>query len=174
MQQGVDYNQSYSPIAKDDSICMCLCIGASQGMSAYIIDTVNAFQTQVESNPAKRQYITLPPCYLQFFQRTFQHIKLPSDDPKKLCMQTQTSWQGCTDAGNKWYSLLRPVIKEAGFIVCQADKGVLSKQVGDSRAMLCLSTDEVLLLAKTRNTYLELMAHLKKFFAITSSEGPIL
>jgi len=52
MQQGVDYDQSYSPVAKDDSICMCLCVGAYQGMNAFIIDTVNVFQSRVRGSGA--------------------------------------------------------------------------------------------------------------------------
>ena len=59
-EEGVDFDQSHSPVASDNGIRMVLCIAASNSMLGFVIDAVNAFQTRYEPDPSKRQYITLP------------------------------------------------------------------------------------------------------------------
>jgi hypothetical protein len=113
--------------------------------------------------------------YLEWFRRKFPYIKLPSHDENHLCMQTQTSWQGTKDASWSWYRLVRSVFEESGWNVCQADKGIFTKACDDgSRALACLSTDDVLLFAKCCEVYLWLKQHFMKYFKVTSAEGPIL
>jgi len=68
MIQGIDYDESYSPVARPDSIKTCCCIAASIGMMIFGLDVVNAFQTRYEPHPSKRQYITVPPGYLSWFR----------------------------------------------------------------------------------------------------------
>jgi len=61
--------------------------------------------------PAQSESYTLLQANLSSFTAVIPHY---------AAMQTQTSWQGYTDAGNKWYFLLCPVIEQAGFAVSQA------------------------------------------------------
>ena len=172
--QGVDYEQSYSPVAKADSIRYCMAVAAEYGMSGYLLDVVNAFQSRFEHDPLKRQYLTCPPGYIDWFRREYPNVPIPSTNPRDLVVQTLTTFQGEKDASNKFYSLVKPVLEEDDFVVSQSDKGIFTKAAGDHRAMACLSTDDILLFTKDRKIYLSLREHLLRYFGITTKEGSLL
>jgi hypothetical protein len=141
-------------------------------MKGYMLDVVNAFQSRVQHDPKSRQFITMPQGFYDWFLAEYPHVKLPSNNPKDLVVQTLTSFQGTCDASRQFYNLVKPVLIEFGFEVSTSDRGVFSRTEKDSkRSLVCVSTDDVLLLTPYRETYLGLRQHFQKYFEVTSSEG---
>jgi len=175
MQKGIDYEESYSPVARPESIRLCTAIAAHHAMKGYLLDVVNAFQSRFEHNPKHRQYISLPFGFLRWFRAEYPHIKLPSTNPSELVIQTLTSFQGTVDASRKFYKIITPVLEESGFAVSSVDKGVFSKDESSGpRTLACLSTDDILLWSSNRQTFLSLCKKLTQYFEVTTTEGPVL
>ena len=58
--QGIDYEESYAPIASTMSLRIIICLSASLQWKLYVIDISNAFQTTIIDCIEKRPFISLP------------------------------------------------------------------------------------------------------------------
>ena len=65
MVMGVDYDFSYASVIDWDILLLMIAVATSLGMVFYLLDISNAFQSNIIHDPAKRQYIHLPPLYME-------------------------------------------------------------------------------------------------------------
>jgi hypothetical protein len=63
MQQGVHFDESFSPVASIKNIRILLNLGAAQRKSVYVVDAKNALQNTIQFDLAKRTYTMLPPFF---------------------------------------------------------------------------------------------------------------
>jgi len=124
MKENIDYNNSYSPVGSIDSIHLLLAIAASRKLKLNVLDTSNAFQTNVVFDPDDRTYITLRPFYLEWFCHNWPNYPLPSLLSKDLVIQCLRIIQGRKDAGNRFYALLKAKLMDIGMHVSRLDHGV--------------------------------------------------
>jgi hypothetical protein len=172
----VDFQDSYSPVASIDSIRILLNIAASSRLIVSILDISNAFQNSYIFDASERVYLSLPPLYLDWFQKQWPDFKLPSTNAKDLVLQCLKSIQGTRDAGLRWYRLLAGRLFELKFVRSSADHGVfvLSFNNGTETCYLALATDDILFISPTRDPFLWLKTELEKLFDLTVCEGSIL
>ena len=107
MVQGLDFSVSYAPTVDAYLFRLSLNIAVSDGMIMVFINTSNAFQTNVISDPKKRVYTTLPTIYLEWFRARFPNHPLGKcKNSKEMIMQSLKKILGTKDVGFEWYQLL--------------------------------------------------------------------
>ena len=124
MMDGVNFQESYAPVDHLESLHMILCLAASQCLTCHVLDISNTFQNPIIFDPSERVYITLPPWYLEFFQRKWPKFKLPSNQAKDLVFQCLHSIQGTKHAGLQWYQLLSGKFHILGMLHSTSNHGV--------------------------------------------------
>jgi len=99
MIKGLDYKESYAAIAVIDSCRIVIAIASRYGLTIYVIDIKNAFQTTL-LHPSERIYLHLPPYYLRWFKETYPNHPLP---PAKTIyiLQSIHAIQGTKPAGKQ-------------------------------------------------------------------------
>ena len=66
--QGIDFEESYSPVAQTSNIRICICLDAALNLTLYGIDIVNAFQTNIMLENEQTTYLSLPFKFLQWYK----------------------------------------------------------------------------------------------------------
>ena len=170
--KGLDYKESYAPIAVIDSIRVCIAISADLCLIIFIIDVSNAFQnTPVNIN--ERIHLYLPPYYLEWFRQQYPHHILPSTKTFYV-LQSIHAIQGTKPAGKQWHDYVRKFFLSFGLKPNSTDNAVFVHTRGKDILILLSETDDFLILSSSTSLYLELKAHLAKAFSITTQEGPVL
>jgi hypothetical protein len=174
MKEHIDYTNSYSPVGSIDSIRLLLAIAASRKLKLNVLDISNAFQTSVVFDPDDRTYITLPPFYFEWFHHHWPDYPLPSLSPKELVIQCLCIIQGCKDAGNRWYILLKTHLQDIGMQVSPLDHGVFIWKWKRYHSLSVLETDDLLMASDNDEPFLHLVTELRKMFDLTSKQGSVL
>lgn len=79
MQQGVDFDYSYSPTVSAPCIRVFLAICSSRGLVIFVLDVVNCFQNTM-SPEEERRYVTLPPFYMEWFEENYPEVEIEKDE----------------------------------------------------------------------------------------------
>jgi len=174
MKEDIDYTNSYSPVGSIDSIRLLLAIAASRKLKLNVLDISNAFQTSVVFDPDDRTYITLPPFYFEWFHHHWPDYPLPSLSPKELVIQCLCIIQGCKDAGNRWYILLKTHLQDIGMQVSPLDHGVFIWKWKHYHSLSVLETDDLLMASDNDEPFLHLVTEFRKMFDLTSKQGSVL
>eukprot|EP00957_Ditylum_brightwellii_P064493 4894329-Ditylum_brightwellii.AAC.1 len=64
---GIDFEASYSPTSFWENIPFLLAIAAAECMCFFTIDVSNVFQTNIEEHTKDRNWLSIPPFYLDWF-----------------------------------------------------------------------------------------------------------
>ena len=128
--QGVDYDETYSPVAMPKSIRIILAIAAYFDYEIWQMDVKTAF---LNGNLTEDVYMTQPEGFV---------------DPKKSSMvcKLQRSIYGLRQASRNWNIRFNEAVKEFGFIKNDCDHCVFKKVSGSSVAFLILYVDDILLI----------------------------
>ena len=171
MEEGIHYEDSYSPTCQGFSFRLSVNVAAIQNMILFFIDASNAFQTNVISDPHKRHYVGLPTLYMEWYRSKWPDHPLLQYSSKELVMQTLRNLQGTKDAGHHWYMLLVKIFKKLGMkpnLVC---RGVWHWEFEDVKCILTLATDDMIL-ATTHPRALDiLLTEFSKYFEYTTRKG---
>ena len=172
MIKGLDYKESYAAIAVIDSCRIVIAIASRYGLTIYIIDIKNAFQTTL-LNPNERIYLHLPPYYLRWFRETYPNHELP---PAKTIyiLQSIHAVQGTKPAGKQWSDQITSLFKAMGMKKNATDNAVWVSLRGKDIVILLSETDDFMLLVSHKKLYDDIKQRIEKSYDITMQEGPIL
>jgi hypothetical protein len=177
MKQGINFEESFEPVAMIDSIHIMLCMVAAQGKQVYVLDVCNAFQTTVQFDAFNRTYNMLPTLFAECIRlHCPDHPDLPaiSADPKSFAIQNFRSTQGHKNTGRQWYHLLKGSLENIGLHHSIADHAVFTWKEPASELFCAIAKDDFLCLCKDHTQFIDFKTRLESIFELTLQEGETL
>src|SRR3954465_3472888 len=128
--QGVDYDETFSPVAMFKSIRILLAIAVFHDYEIWQMDVKDAF---LNSNIDEELYMMQPEGFVD------------PKDANKVC-KLERSIYGLNQASRSWNQHFDKVIKSFGFIQTYGEACIYKKVSGSSVAFLILYVDDILLI----------------------------
>jgi hypothetical protein len=126
--EGIDYNETFSPVEKMNSIYLVLALAASHKWEIHQIDVKSPF---LHGDLQEEIYMEQPPGYVQ------------NDSSLVSCLKK--SLYGLKQAPRSWYAKMDSFIIAIGFSRCHFDPNVYTKKVGSHLIILVLYVDDLIL-----------------------------
>jgi hypothetical protein len=125
---GVDYYETFAPVAKLASIRTLLAIAARNDWPIDMFDFHSAFLNG-ELDDDEDIYMEQPPDH-------------PVDDPDRFVVKLHKSIYGLKQAGKKWYDSLSRSLADIGFQKSEADPAVFYAHAGGDVVILAIHVDD--------------------------------
>ena len=109
--QGIDYNETFSPVAKTNSICLVLSLAALHNWEVHQMDVKSAF---LHGYLQEEIYMEQPPRYVQ--------------DNSSLVYLLKKSLYGLKQAPRAWYAKMDSFLLDNVFSRCHYDPIVYTKK----------------------------------------------
>jgi len=144
--EGVDYFDTFSPVAKMTTVRTLLSLAAIKGWFLEQLDVNNAF---LHGDLNEEVYMVLPP-----------GLKLQNSDSNdlKVC-RLNKSLYGLKQASRQWYAKLSAALVSLGYTPSVADFSLFTKLKGTNFTALLVYVDDIVL---SGNDYAEIQ-HVKQF-----------
>eukprot|EP00253_Pinus_taeda_P027589 PITA_27589 len=126
--EGIDYTETFSPVAKMNSIRLVLSLAASLKWEVHQMDVKSAF---LHGDLHEEIYMEQPIGFIQ-------------TDSSLVC-RLKKSLYGLKQAPRAWYAKMDSFLLESGFSRCYSDNTVYTKTVGNSLIILVLYVDDLIL-----------------------------
>jgi hypothetical protein len=125
--EGIDYSETFAPVAKMNSICLVLSLAASQGWSVYQMDVKSAF---LHGDLDEEIYMEQPPGYVQ---------------DSSLDCRLRRSLYGIKKAPRAWYANMDIFLIYFGFDHSHSNPTVYTQKKGTDIFILVLYVDYLIL-----------------------------
>ncbi|KAF5468773.1 hypothetical protein F2P56_012898, partial [Juglans regia] len=154
-REGIDFHDTFSPVAKLTSIRCILAIAAIKGWELQQLDVNNAF------------------LYGDLNEEIYMKIPLGHHAAKtnKVC-RLQKSLYGLRQASRQWNSKLSSTLAEYGFIQSKADYSLFTKTTGSSFVALLIYVDDIILMSSDNISCTAVKSFLESKFKIKTL-GPL-
>jgi len=127
---GIDYDETFSPVAMLKSVRILLAIAAFYDYEIWQMDVKTAFLNGFLKEDV---YMTQPEGFVD------------PENPRKVC-KLQRSIYGLKQASRSWNLRFDEAIKKFNFVRCQEESCVYKKISGSNIAFLVLYVDDILLM----------------------------
>jgi len=148
-QPGIDYNETYAPVAKLTTIRLLLSIAAILDLEIHQMDVKTAF---LNGTLSEEIYMTIP-----------DGINITGN---KLC-QLIRSLYGLKQSSRCWYQKLSTFLTDQGFTRIQSDYAVFVKRTGISLIIIGIHVDDLMILGSTKKIIAEVKEILSSTFEMT-------
>eukprot|EP00253_Pinus_taeda_P023024 PITA_23024 len=148
--EGIDNTETFSPVAKMNSIRLVLSLAASLKWEVHQMDVKSAF---LHGDLHEEIYMEHPIGFIQ-------------TDSSLVC-RLKKSLYGLKQAPRAWYAKMDSCLLESGFSRCHSDNTVYTKKVGNSLIILVLYVDDLILTGSDPNLINHVKSSLKKKFEMT-------
>ena len=148
--EGIDYTETFSPVAKMNSIRLVLNLATSFKWEVHQMDVKSAF---LHGDLHEEIYMEQPPGFIQ-------------KDSSLVC-RLRKSLYGLKQAPRAWYAKMDRFLLDNGFSRCHSDNIVYTKKVGKSFTILVLYVDDLILTGSDPNHINHLKSILKNKFEMT-------
>ncbi|KAK1594668.1 hypothetical protein QYE76_008240 [Lolium multiflorum] len=148
--QGVDYDETFSPIAKLKSVRILLAIAAFFDYEIWQMDVKTAF---LNGDIEEELYMVQPKGFVD------------PENADKVC-KLQRSIYGLKQASQSWNLRFDRVIKDFGFIRTHGEACIYKKVSGSSVAFLILYVDDILLIGNDIELLSSVKGYLNKSFSM--------
>ena len=135
-KQGIDYDETFSPVVMLKSIRILLAIAAHYDYEIWQMDVKTAF---LNGNLVEDVYMTQPEGF-------------ESNDVKKVC-KLQRSIYGLKQASRSWNIRFDEAVKEFDFIKNEDEPCVYKKVSGSAIVFLVLYVDDILLIGNDMSMF---------------------
>ena len=125
---GIDYDETFAPVAKMDSICLTLAIAVVQGWEVHQMDVKNAF---LHGDLSEEIYMEQP----EGFKAKGQENKV---------IRLRKALYGLKQAGLVWWRTLDRSMTELGFTRLKSDAGIFVKYDGGERIIAIIYVDDAI------------------------------
>ena len=125
---GVDYYETYAPVAKLASFRLLLAVAARNGWAADTFDFDSAYLNSVLGDDEV--------IYLE------QPVGYETKDWKLWVWRLQKTLYGLKQGAKNWYDALHQALMELGFARTEADHGVFFKETGKDITILAIHVDD--------------------------------
>ena len=151
---GVNYFDTYAPVAKLASICMVLALAARLDLKLHQINIKGAYLNG-ELNDEETIYMHQPPSYAN-----------PAL-PRYVCHLRKMLY-GLKQNGCRWYQkLVEILVRNLGFKLCEVNQAVFIKQREKTLIIIVVHVDDCTIATSTLSLVVELKAQIRKHIEIT-------
>src|SRR5713226_2975871 len=148
--EGIDYNETFAPVAKMNSICLVLSLAALHNWEVHQMDVKSAF---LHGDLHEEIYMEQPPGYVQ-------------NNSSLVCL-LKKSLYGLKKAPRAWYAKMDSFLLDTGFSRCHSDPNVYTKKVGNHLIILVLYVDDLILTGSDPNLITHVKSYLKQTFEMS-------
>jgi hypothetical protein len=145
--EGIDYNETFAPVAKMNSIHLVLSLATSHKWEVHQMDVKSAF---LHGDLKEEIYMEQPPGYVQY-------------DSSLVC-RLKKSLFGLNQAPQAWYSKMDNFLMATGFSRCHSDPNVYTKKGESHLIILVLYVDDLILTGNDPKILNHVKTNLKKKF----------
>jgi transposase InsO family protein len=155
-QHGIDYDEIYSPVVRNESVRILLSLIASRKMHAHQMDVVCAF---LNGRLKEEIYMQQPPGYED------------PNNPNCVC-RLLTNLYGLKQAPRVWHSTIDPYLQSLGYKALDADPCIYFKYDNNHLSLIALYVDDLVISADREQDLLLTKAKLCEKFKMTD-EGKL-
>ena len=148
--EGVDFNDTFSPVAKLTTVRLLLALAAAHNWHIKQLDVNNAF---LHGDLDEDVYMAQPPGF-----------KDPNF-PNHVC-KLQRSIYGLKQAPRAWFSKLSSCLARSGFISSKSDMSLFFKRTATSSMYILVYVDDILLLGSDAKEVEQFISTLNLFFPV--------
>jgi Reverse transcriptase (RNA-dependent DNA polymerase)/Integrase core domain len=130
-QEGIDYQETFAPVAKMISVRCLIAIASSKGWPLYQLDVNNAF---LHGDLHEEVYMHLPPGY---------HVQ--SSNNQRLVCRLHKSLYGLKQASRNWFSKFSQAIQTFGFKQSASDHSLFTLRSGTKITLLLIYVDDMII-----------------------------
>ncbi|KAG7588381.1 Integrase catalytic core [Arabidopsis suecica] len=153
-QEGVDFVDTFSPVAKMTTVKTLLAVAAAKKWSLHQLDISNAF---LNGDLEEEIYMTLPPGYT-----TKEGEVLP---PNAVC-KLQKSLYGLKQASRQWFLKFSATLMSLGFQKSQADHTLFVRNVNGKYVAVLVYVDDIIIASNDDAEVVQLKEDLQKAFKL--------
>lgn len=155
-QQGLDYTETFSPVAKRTTIRTVLTIAVQNSWSTLQLDVSNAF---LHGKLNETVFMTQPPGFKD------------SHNPNYVCKLIRSLY-GLKQAPRTWYNAIHEYILSIGFTISMADPSLFICKDSKSITYMLIYVDDILLTGSSTLVCHDILQSLQTQFAVKNF-GPI-
>lgn len=150
--EGLDYNETYAPTTRYDTIRILLAIAIQQNLDIIQFDVKTAF---LHGELEEEIYMTSPEGYV------------PGNN---LVCKLQKSLYGLKQSPRCWNKKFNEFLKSYNFKQCNVDKCVYTGKLNNNDVIIVLYVDDGLIMTTDLNTLEDFIGNFKRMFKITLSD----
>ena len=143
--ESIDYNETFAPVAKMNSIYLVLSLAASHKWELYQMYVKSAF---LHGDLKEEIYMEQPLGYVQNESSLVCHLK--------------KSLYGLKQAPRSWYAKMDKFLIDTGFFRCHSDPNVYTKKVGNHLIIIVLYVHDLFLIVSEPRILTHVKSILKK------------